>query len=95
MQGLAGTGAFIWEDNTAGRFFPVEQEKDVLDRRLFMMSYKEKTEGGCGRLGALILAKKLAVLARIYALGLLKEEEYAKVKKKIMQEHNVVTFEQI
>lgn len=44
---------------------------------------------------ALILAKKLAVLARIYALGLLKEVEYTKVKNKIMQEHNVVTFEQM
>ena len=44
---------------------------------------------------ALTLAKKLAVLARIYALGLLKEVEYTKVKNKIMQEHNVVTFEQI
>ncbi len=44
---------------------------------------------------ALTLAKKLAVLARIYALGLLKEVEYTKVKNKIMQEHNVVTFEQM
>ncbi len=44
---------------------------------------------------ALTLAKKLAVLARIYALGLLKEVEYQKVKNKIMQEHNVVTFEQM
>lgn len=51
-------------------------------------------ESRCIRLDALILAKKLAVLARVYALGLLKEEEYAKVKNKIMQEHNVVTFEQ-
>lgn len=42
---------------------------------------------------ALILAKKLAVLARIYALGLLKEDEYTKVKNRIMQEHNVITFE--
>jgi len=46
-------------------------------------------------LDALILAKKLAVLARIYVLGLLNEEEYTKVKNKIMQEHKVVTFEQV
>lgn len=44
---------------------------------------------------ALILAKKLAVLARIHELGLLRKEEYVKVKNRIMQEHNVVTFEQI
>lgn len=42
---------------------------------------------------ALKLAKKLTVLARIYAMGLLNENEYLKVKKRIMQEHNVVTFE--
>lgn len=39
------------------------------------------------------LAKKLAVLARIYALGLLNEDEYTKVKTKIIQEHGVATFE--
>ena len=39
------------------------------------------------------LAKKLAVLARIYTLGLLNEDEYTKVKTKIMQEHGVATFE--
>ena len=39
------------------------------------------------------LAKKLAVLARIYALGLLNEDEYIKVRNRIMQEHRVVTFE--
>jgi len=44
-------------------------------------------------LDALTLAKKLAVLARIYALGLLKEDEYTKTRNRIMQEHNVVTFE--
>lgn len=42
---------------------------------------------------ALILAKKLTVLARIYAMGLLNEEEYTKVKLKIMKEYNVITFE--
>ena len=35
------------------------------------------------------LAKKLAVLARIYALGLLNEDEYTRAKNKIMQEHGV------
>lgn len=44
---------------------------------------------------ALKLAKKLAVLGRIYALGLLKEEEYTKVKNSIMREHGVFTFESI
>ncbi len=41
----------------------------------------------------LILAKKLTVLRRIYTLGLLNEEEYAKVKNKIMREHGIFTFE--
>ena len=41
----------------------------------------------------LTLAKKLAVLARIYALGLLDEDEDTKTRNRIMQEHNVVTFE--
>ena len=44
---------------------------------------------------ALKLAKKLAVLGRIYALGLLKEEEYTKVKNRIMREHGVFTFESL
>ena len=39
------------------------------------------------------LAKKLAVLARIYALGLLNEDEYIKVRNRIMQEHGVMSFE--
>lgn len=52
-------------------------------------------ESGCDRLDALTLAKKLAVLARIYALGLLNENEYIKTRNRIMQEYNVVTFEQI
>ncbi len=44
---------------------------------------------------ALKLAKKLAVLGRIYALGLLNEDEYTKVKNRIMREHGIVTFETI
>lgn len=47
----------------------------------------------CDGLNALNLAKKLAVLVRIYALGLLNDDEYTKVRNKIMQEHNIVTFE--
>lgn len=42
---------------------------------------------------ALRLAKKLAVLGRIYVLGLLNEDEYTKVKNRIMREHGIVTFE--
>lgn len=38
------------------------------------------------------LAKKLAVLGRIYALGLLNEDEYAKVKNRIMRENGIVTY---
>lgn len=41
------------------------------------------------------LAKKLAVLGRIYALGLLNEDEYTKVKNRIMREHGIVTFETV
>ena len=52
-----------------------------------------KRGSGCDRLDALTLAKKLAVLARIYALGLLNEDEYTRTRNRIMQEHNVVTFE--
>lgn len=44
---------------------------------------------------ALRLAKKLAVLGRIYALGLLNEDEYTKVKNRIMWEHGTVTFEAV
>ena len=46
-------------------------------------------------LNALKLAKKLAVLGRIYALGLLNEDEYTKVKNRIMREHGIVTFEAV
>jgi hypothetical protein len=38
------------------------------------------------------LAKKLAVLGRIYRMSLLSEDEYKVVKKKIMREYNVVSF---
>ena len=41
------------------------------------------------------LAKKLAVLGRIYALGLLNEDEYTKVKNRIMREHGIVSFETV
>ncbi len=34
-------GAFIWEDNIAGKFFPMEQETDMLNWRSFMMNYEE------------------------------------------------------
>ena len=34
-------GAFIWEDNIAGKFFPMEQETDMLDWRPIMMIYEE------------------------------------------------------
>lgn len=55
----------------------------------------KKKEGEAGEyfLDALRLAKKLAVLGRIYALGLLNEDEYTKVKNRIMWEHGIVTFE--
>lgn len=43
---------------------------------------------------ALRMAKKLAVLGRIYALGLLKDE-YTKVKNRIMREYGIVTFEAV
>ena len=46
-------------------------------------------------LDALRLAKKLAVLGRIYALGLLNEDEYTNVKNRIMREHGTVTFEAV
>ena len=36
-----GIGAFIWEDNIAGKFFPMEQETDMLNWRSFMMNYEE------------------------------------------------------
>ena len=41
---------------------------------------------------ALRLAKKLSVLGRIYALGLLNEDEYTKEKNRIMWEYGIVTF---
>lgn len=44
---------------------------------------------------ALRLEKKLAVLGRIYALGLLNEDEYTKVKNRIMRQHGIVTFEAV
>ena len=44
---------------------------------------------------ALRLAKKLAVLGRIYALGLLNEDEDTKVKNRIMREHGIVSFEAV
>ena len=44
---------------------------------------------------ALKLAKKLAVLGRIYTLGLLNEDEYTKVNNRIMREHGIVTFEAV
>ena len=62
---------------------------------LLSYSVDWRHESGCDRLDALTLAKKLAVLARIYALGLLNEDEYTKARNRIMQEHNVVTFEQV
>ena len=46
-------------------------------------------------LDVLRLAKKLAVLGRIYALGLLNEDEYTKVKNRIMREHGIVSFEAV
>lgn len=38
-------GAFIWEDNKAGKFFPMEQETDMLDWRPIMMNYEENPIG--------------------------------------------------
>ena len=59
---------------------------------LLRYSVDWRHESGCDRLDALTLAKKLAVLARIYALGLLNEDEYTKVKNRIMWEYGIVTF---
>ena len=38
------------------------------------------------------LAKKLAVLGKLYCMALLSEDEYTAVKKRIMREYNVVSF---
>ena len=38
------------------------------------------------------LAKKLAILAKIYQQGYLDEEEYDRVKKKVMREFNILLF---
>lgn len=37
------------------------------------------------------LAKKLAILAKIYQQGYLDEEEYDRVKKKVMREFNILS----
>ena len=38
------------------------------------------------------LAKKLAVLGKLYCMSLLSEDEYTAVKKRIMRGYNVVSF---
>jgi hypothetical protein len=38
------------------------------------------------------LAKKLAVLGKLYCMSLLSEDEYRAVKMGIMREYNVVSF---
>ena len=34
-------GVFIWEDNTAGKFFPMEQYRKYFELEVIMMSYEE------------------------------------------------------
>ena len=41
IQGFVGMGAFIWEDNTAGKFFPMEQYRKYFELEVIMMSYEE------------------------------------------------------
>lgn len=38
------------------------------------------------------LAKKLAVLVKIYDMSLLSEDEYMAVKRRIMREYHVISF---
>ena len=45
--------------------------------------------------GCFDFSKEVGGSCKNISLGLLKEVEYTKVKNKIMQEHNVVTFEQM
>lgn len=56
---------------------------------------KKKEREAEGYFGCIEIGKKLAVLGRIYALGLLNEDEYTKVKNRIMREHGLVTFEAV
>ena len=42
IQGFVGTGAFIWEDNIAGRVFPFGTINRFLNWRSFMMNFEEK-----------------------------------------------------